>query len=79
VNFNIVAAIESMAEAFTLAVQNGIPRAKMAELLSETLFSGVAYKGYGDHVARHEYEPARLSIAVRLERRAPGFTARSRK
>ena len=36
----------------------------MAELLSETLFSGVAYKGYGDHVARHEYEPAGFRLRL---------------
>ena len=64
VNFNIVAAIECMAEAFTLAERNEIPRAKMAELLSETLFSGVVYKGYGDHVARHEYEPAGFRLRL---------------
>lgn len=57
VNFNIAAAIESMAEAFTLAEKQEIPRLKIAELLSETLFSSVVYKGYGDLVARHQYEP----------------------
>jgi len=57
VNFNIAAAIECMAEGFTLAEKEGIPRLKMAELLSETVFSSVVYKGYGDFVARHQYEP----------------------
>jgi 3-hydroxyisobutyrate dehydrogenase-like beta-hydroxyacid dehydrogenase len=57
-NFNIAAAIEIMAESFTLAEKNGIPRQKMAELLAETLFSSVVYRGYGDHIARHDYEPA---------------------
>jgi len=42
----------------TLAEKEGIPRLKMAELLSETLFSSVVYKGYGDFVARHQYDPA---------------------
>jgi 3-hydroxyisobutyrate dehydrogenase-like beta-hydroxyacid dehydrogenase len=64
VNFSIAAAIESMAEAFTLAEKNEIPRPKMAELLSETLFSSVVYKGYGDHVARHEYEPAGFRLRL---------------
>jgi len=57
-NFNIAAAIEIMAESFTLAEKNGIPRVKMAELLSETLFSSVIYRGYGDLIARQAYEPA---------------------
>jgi 3-hydroxyisobutyrate dehydrogenase-like beta-hydroxyacid dehydrogenase len=64
VNFNIASAIECMAEAFTLAEKEGIPRLKMAELLSETLFSSVVYKGYGDFVARHQYEPAGFRLRL---------------
>jgi 3-hydroxyisobutyrate dehydrogenase-like beta-hydroxyacid dehydrogenase len=64
VNFNIAAAIECMAEAFTLAEKAEIPRLKIAELLSETLFSGVAYRGYGDLVARHQYEPAGFRLRL---------------
>ncbi len=64
VNFNIAAAIECMAEAFTLAEKEGIPRLKMAELLSETLFSSVVYKGYGVFVARHQYEPAGFRLRL---------------
>jgi 3-hydroxyisobutyrate dehydrogenase-like beta-hydroxyacid dehydrogenase len=64
VNFNIAAAIESMAEAFTLAEKEEIPRLKIAELLSETLFSGIVYKGYGDLVARHQYKPAGFRLRL---------------
>jgi 3-hydroxyisobutyrate dehydrogenase-like beta-hydroxyacid dehydrogenase len=64
VNFNIAAAIECMGEAFTLAERNGIPRPKIAELLSETLFGCVVYMGYGDHVARHAYEPAGFRLRL---------------
>ena len=64
VNFNIAAAIECMAEGFTLAEKEGIPRLKMAELLSETIFSSVVYKGYGDFVARHQYEPAGFRLRL---------------
>ncbi len=64
VNFNIAAAIETMAEAFTLAEKEEIPRLKIAELLSETLFSGIVYKGYGDLVARHQYEPPAFRLRL---------------
>jgi 3-hydroxyisobutyrate dehydrogenase-like beta-hydroxyacid dehydrogenase len=64
VNFNIAAAIECMAEGFTLAEKEGIPRAQMAELLSETIFASVVYKGYGDFVARHQYEPAGFRLRL---------------
>jgi 3-hydroxyisobutyrate dehydrogenase-like beta-hydroxyacid dehydrogenase len=57
INFNIVAAIECMAESFTFAEKNGVPRATMATLLSETVFGSVVYKGYGEIVAQHHYEP----------------------
>jgi 3-hydroxyisobutyrate dehydrogenase-like beta-hydroxyacid dehydrogenase len=63
-NFNILAAVECMAESFTLAEKHGIVREQMAELLSETLFSGVVYKGYGEHVAKHEYEPAGFRLRL---------------
>ncbi|MBV9999258.1 MAG: NAD(P)-dependent oxidoreductase [Verrucomicrobia bacterium] len=64
VNFNILAAVECMAESFTLAEKHGIAREKMAELLSETLFGGVVYKGYGEYVARHRYEPAGFRVKL---------------
>jgi 3-hydroxyisobutyrate dehydrogenase-like beta-hydroxyacid dehydrogenase len=63
-NFNILAAIECMAESFTLAEKHGIAREQMAGLLSETLFGGVVYKGYGEHVAKHEYEPAGFGLKL---------------
>ncbi len=64
VNFNIAAAIECMAEGFTLAEKNEVARTKMAELLSETIFGGVVYKGYGEHVATHQYEPAGFRLRL---------------
>ena len=53
-----------MAEAFTLAEKEEIPRLKIAELLSETLFSSPVYKGYGDLVARHQYKPAGFRLRL---------------
>jgi 3-hydroxyisobutyrate dehydrogenase-like beta-hydroxyacid dehydrogenase len=64
VNFNIAAAIECMAEAFTLGERNNIRREKMAELLSATLFDCIVYKGYGEHIAKHAYEPAGFRLAL---------------
>jgi 3-hydroxyisobutyrate dehydrogenase-like beta-hydroxyacid dehydrogenase len=63
-NFNIAAAIEIMAESFTLAEKNGVSRQRMTELLSETLFPGVIYRGYGDLIARHAYEPAGFRLSL---------------
>ena len=63
-NFNVLAAVECMAESFVFGEKNGIPREKMAELLSETLFGGIAYKGYGQQVAHHSYEPAGFRLRL---------------
>ena len=63
-NFNIAASIEAMAESFTFAEKNGISRARMAELLSETIFSSVVYKGYGDLIAHHSYQPAGIRLTL---------------
>ena len=63
-NFNIVAAIECMAESFTFAEKNGIRREQMADLLSETVFGCVVYKGYGQQIARHNYEPAGFRLKL---------------
>ena len=67
VNFSIAAAIEAMAEAFTLAEKNGIDRTKVAELFGETLFSCPVYQGYGKAIAQHKYEPAGFKLSLGLK------------
>ena len=67
VNFSIAAAIEAMAEAFTLAEKNGIDRTKVAELFGETLFSCPVYQGYGKAIAHHKYEPAGFKLSLGLK------------
>jgi 3-hydroxyisobutyrate dehydrogenase-like beta-hydroxyacid dehydrogenase len=56
-NFLIGAAVEAMAEAFTLAQKNGVGREAVYELFSQTLFDCFVYKGYGKLVATQEYLP----------------------
>jgi 3-hydroxyisobutyrate dehydrogenase-like beta-hydroxyacid dehydrogenase len=56
-NFLIGAAVEAMAEAFTLAEKNGIPRTPVYELFSQTLFACFVYQQYGRLVASEKYEP----------------------
>ena len=64
VNFSIAAAIEAMAEAFTLAEKNGIDRSKVAELFGETLFSCPVYQEYGVAIALHNYEPGGFKLSL---------------
>ncbi len=71
-NFLILAAMESMAEAFLLAEREGVDRTAVMRMLTETLFAAPVYKNYGPMVAardfgRHskDFLPARVSTGTR--------------
>ena len=66
-NFLLAAAIEAMAEAFTLAEKNGIDRKLAAETLTQTLFPCPVYQGYGKRIAENAYEPAGFRLALGLK------------
>jgi 3-hydroxyisobutyrate dehydrogenase-like beta-hydroxyacid dehydrogenase len=57
-NFLFGAAIEAMAEAFTLAQKHGVPRQKTYEFFTQTLFDCFVYRGYGELIASEHYQPA---------------------
>src|SRR4051812_1320822 len=56
-NFMLGAAIETMAEAFTLAQKHGVPRRQTYEFVSQTLFDCFVYRGYGELIASEHYQP----------------------
>ena len=56
-NFLLGAAIEAMAEAFTLAQKHGVPRRATYEFFSQTLFDCFVYRGYGELIASENYQP----------------------
>jgi 3-hydroxyisobutyrate dehydrogenase-like beta-hydroxyacid dehydrogenase len=56
-NFMLGAAIEAMAEAFTLAQKHGVPRRQTYEFFIQTLFDCFVYRGYGELVASEHYQP----------------------
>lgn len=56
-NFLLGAAIEAMAEAFTLAQKHGVPRRQAYEFFSQTLFDCFVYRGYGELIASEHYQP----------------------
>ena len=60
-NFLLGAAIEAMAEAFTLAEKSGVERQKVYELFTQTLFACPAYVNYGKMVASKVYQPVGAS------------------
>lgn len=56
-NFMFGAAVEAMAEAFTLAQKNGIPRTAVYDFFTQTLFACPVYKNYGKLIAEEHYQP----------------------
>jgi len=66
-NFLIAAAIEAIAEAWTLAEKNGLERVRVAEMLTKTLFACPIYQGYGERIARQQHEPAGFRLALGLK------------
>jgi 3-hydroxyisobutyrate dehydrogenase-like beta-hydroxyacid dehydrogenase len=56
-NFMFGAAIEAMAEAFTLAQKHGVPRRQAYEFFTQTLFDCPAYHAYGELIASEHYQP----------------------
>jgi 3-hydroxyisobutyrate dehydrogenase-like beta-hydroxyacid dehydrogenase len=66
-NYLIACAIQSLAEALSLARGAGIDESAMVDLLSNTLFTGPVYAGYGGLIARQAYEPAGFSARLGLK------------
>ena len=66
-NFLIVAAMEAMAEAWTLAEKSGLDRAAVAKMLTETLFTGPVNKNYGAMIADLKPRPAGFRLMLGLK------------
>jgi 3-hydroxyisobutyrate dehydrogenase-like beta-hydroxyacid dehydrogenase len=67
VNFMIAAAIETMAEAFTVAEKFGVEPKFMYDLVTETLFAAPAYKTYGQFIVDQQFEPAKFKLKLGLK------------
>ena len=66
-NFLIASAIEAMAEAMTFAEKNGIDRARLIDMLAQTMFACPVYQTYGKVIAQEHYEPARFRLSLGLK------------
>jgi len=66
-NFLIASAIESMAEAFTLARKNGLDAAKVAEFFGKTLFACPIYQNYGKMLAAMNFDKVGFGLALGLK------------
>ena len=66
-NYMIACAIESCAEALSLAEKNNLDRQKVMTMLNSTIFDCLIYKGYGDRVAQRKHVPGESALV------GPGF------
>jgi 3-hydroxyisobutyrate dehydrogenase-like beta-hydroxyacid dehydrogenase len=66
-NFLIGAAVEAMAEAFTMAEKSGVDRRKVAQMLTQTLFASPVYQNYGAMVAEKRHQPAGFRLPLGLK------------
>ena len=67
VNFMLAAAIESMGEAAALTAGYGIEPRDLFELISQSLFPGPVYQGYGRLIAEGSAEPAGCKARLGLK------------
>jgi len=64
VNFNIIHAIEALGESVALVERGGVDASLFVELLTSSLFGGIAYTGYGNAIATKTYRPAGFTIPL---------------
>jgi 3-hydroxyisobutyrate dehydrogenase-like beta-hydroxyacid dehydrogenase len=66
-NFMIMATIEALAEAMTLAEKGGIARAKLLEVLTGTLFDSPVHRTYGEILVNDRFRPAGFAAPLGLK------------
>lgn len=66
-NFMIMASLEMMAEAFTLAEKNGLDRLQVAEFFGSSLFNAPIYQNYGRLIANKQFEPVGFTARLGLK------------
>lgn len=66
-NLMIASAIESMAEASTLAGGYGVSRASFIDMITSTLFPVPVYQGYGKQMVDDIFEPAGFKLSLGLK------------
>ncbi|MCW2284697.1 3-hydroxyisobutyrate dehydrogenase-like beta-hydroxyacid dehydrogenase [Rhodoblastus acidophilus] len=66
-NFMIMSAIESLAEAMTLADRSGVDKAALLNVLTSTLFAAPIFKTYGEIILHEEFEPAGFAAPLGLK------------
>lgn len=64
VNYNIIHAMQALGESIAMVERQGVDPAAFVELLTSSLFGGVAYSGYGAEIANRSYKPAGFEMGL---------------
>lgn len=63
----IMAAVEAMAEAMTVAVKGGVSKATFLEVLRGTQFDAPVYRNYGEILIEERYRPAGFAVPLAIK------------
>ena len=66
-NFMILAAIETMAEAMTLAQRGGVAKKQFVEVMTDSLFDAPVYRNYGNGLVEGRFKPAGFAAPLGLK------------
>jgi 3-hydroxyisobutyrate dehydrogenase-like beta-hydroxyacid dehydrogenase len=66
-NFMILASIEALGEAMALGQKGGVPKAKLLEVLTGTLFDAPVFRTYGVILAEEKFRPAGFAAPLGLK------------
>ncbi len=66
-NYLIAASIQSIAESMALAESNGVDRAAVMSMLSDTIFNCLIFRGYGHRVAHRNHKAGGFSLDLGLK------------
>ncbi len=66
-NFAILSSIEILAEAMALAAKGGVPKAKLLEVFTGTLFDAPVFRNYGAILVEERFTPAGFKAPLGLK------------
>lgn len=67
VNYNLIHAIEAIGESIAMVERHDVDAQEFVDLLTSTLFGGLAYTGYGNIIAQRAYDPPGFTVAMGLK------------
>jgi 3-hydroxyisobutyrate dehydrogenase-like beta-hydroxyacid dehydrogenase len=64
VNYNLIHAMQALGESIAMVERQGVDPAVFVDLLTSSLFGGVAYTGYGREIVDRAYTPAGFAMEL---------------